>query len=348
MKIFSPALLPAIVLAATTPVFADIRLEKPADTAPAVEAPHSIEADFIRFEEATDGTGKLQTATTSYRNEKGQIVDLMGVVHVGDSAYYQRLDEQLAGYDTVLYELVGGPMPKNGQRGEAMTGEMETVRSLQKVLFRMIGLSSQLEGINYQRDNFVHADVSWDEWKQLQAERQESMLSLLLRAMEAEKNPEVKQLMGDSSAALTDLMGMLSDFEPQKFKMLLAPMLGEAEAMLKVMEGEDGSAILSDRNEVALGVMNAELAKGAERTCVFYGAGHMPGMDAALLDQGFQKIGTRWETAWEIGIPDPNRERVGILTHLMQDPDVMKSLISGFGKAFSGMAVPKEAPPLEE
>ena len=290
--------------------------------------------DFIRYSEPENADPKLETAIVTYRRSDGAHIDLMGVVHVGDKEYYRRLNTRLGtDYDGVLYELVGGPMPESGRPAtDAAPPEMQLIKALQGMLFRVIDLSSQLENIDYQRENFIHADVTWEEWSKMQNARQESMLALLTRAFQ--RGDKLGEITNNSNAALGTLITkMLEDFDPILLKKTLAPMLGKAETMVEALEGDKGTAIISDRNTHALKIVDRELAAGRRKLCLFYGAGHMPGFEEGLVERGFTRENTQWETAWLIGKPDPNREKTGLLTHLMRDPDLMRSIFSLLNKA---------------
>ena len=84
----------------------------------------------------------------------GQRVDLIGVVHIADDAYYQELNKRFAAYDSVLFELVGdpegltAPAPlTEGQRMQQTGGS--TVRTIQQAAGQYLGLTFQLDAIDY-------------------------------------------------------------------------------------------------------------------------------------------------------------------------------------------------------
>ena len=80
-------------------------------------AQRTSDSDFIRIQRDSSGEpGALQTAITKYVGEKDVEVDLVSAIHIGDRAYYQRLNEEFAKYDVVLYELVApeGTRPSRG------------------------------------------------------------------------------------------------------------------------------------------------------------------------------------------------------------------------------------------
>lgn len=78
--------------------------------------PEGAAADgrFTRFEEDETGA-RLQTGVGSYRNKDGVTVDLIGAIHIGDKAYYERLNRRFTRYDAVLYEMVGGSYQRRMQ-----------------------------------------------------------------------------------------------------------------------------------------------------------------------------------------------------------------------------------------
>ena len=82
-------------------------------------------------------------------------VDLVSVVHVGDKAYYDRLQEQLSTYDRVLYELIVNiPPEKPGYRWRPPPpSRRRTFRNPVAFAQRFIGsvlqLQLQLENLDY-------------------------------------------------------------------------------------------------------------------------------------------------------------------------------------------------------
>ena len=70
-----------------------------------------------------------------------------------------------------------------------------------------------------------------------------------------------------------------------------------------ILEGEDGSTIIGQRNRKALEVLRRELKNGKKRIGIFYGAGHLPDMEKRLAE-GFglypNKKSIKWLTAWDM------------------------------------------------
>jgi hypothetical protein len=71
--------------------------------------------------------------------------------------------------------------------------------------------------------------------------------------------------------------------------------------MLTSLGGEEGSVLISDRNEAALKVLRKEIAAGKKRLAIFYGAGHLADMDKHLRqDFGLKPVEITWLTAWDL------------------------------------------------
>jgi hypothetical protein len=154
----------------------------------------------------------------------------------------------------------------------------------------------QTEGIDYSTKNFVHADVSMDEFLRLQEDKGESFLGLIQKAIEAqleigthrEAEPKGSQLL---LALLGDSSGL---------KVAMARQLAVADDLVAAMEKGDGSVIISDRNKKALEVLDRQVAAGRKKLGLFYGAAHLGDLEARLEKKGYQRTGERWMTAWDI------------------------------------------------
>ena len=105
----------------------------------------------------------LQTAIVRYVGKKGtkhagKVVDLVGVVHIGQREYYQDLNKRLGKYDSVLYELVAPDGTRI--RPEDLEKRRSLIASMQTGMKDMLNLEYQLELIDYLAENFRHADMS--------------------------------------------------------------------------------------------------------------------------------------------------------------------------------------------
>ena len=254
---------------------------------------------FLRFvEEGKDG-GRLETAVATYQNDKGQTVQLVAAVHIADTAYYKQLNKLFEGYDALLYEMVkpkdmGAPM--KGARGSSVNW----VRMLQKGLKTFLELDYQLDGIDYSRKNFVHADLTAEEFEKLQSERGESIMGMMIQTMMRE------MMKGDRGLKQeVDPMALLDALtrpdSARALKLILARQFQQMDEMVAAMEGPNGSVLLTERNKAAIKALKSELDAGKKKLGVFYGAAHMKDLENRLInDMGFKRTGVEYKIAWDL------------------------------------------------
>ncbi len=261
------------------------------ERAPAAPKAQSKKPQFVRL--LRDEKGRpvaLQTAVVSYagRNARGEQVqvDLIGAIHIADRAYYQNLNRLFDQYDVLLYELVApkGAQPQRGRAG------------LYAPIARFLGLADQIEVIDYEKRHFVHADMSPEEFAASMRKKKESLLKMFFKLMGASM---AQQAAGGPSDA--ELLIALLRQDKKQLRRVLAEQMAASQSILRALEGEQGSTLISERNKVALKVMQEQIQKGHRKLGIFYGAGHLEDMDRRLREQhGFRPIGRRWLTAWDL------------------------------------------------
>ncbi|MDT8449550.1 MAG: hypothetical protein RQ847_05185 [Wenzhouxiangellaceae bacterium] len=237
----------------------------------------------------------LEVAIARFKHESGARVDLVGAVHVAEPAYFRALDARLAGYEAVLYELVGEP----GATVPPPGASPSIVGLLQGGMKDALGLAFQLEEIDYSRSNFVHADLTRREFSQSMRERDESLMGLLFRAWVLGMAEQSRR---GPAAGQADLLKVLFAEDRQlALKRLLAAQLSDQADLLRMISGKDGSTLIEVRNARALEVLERELAAGRRRIAIFYGAGHLPDL-AERLQREFelQRTGIEWLEAWDL------------------------------------------------
>ena len=280
---------------------------------------------FIRVKKNKKGVPvSLETGVVTYEKKEGDKtvkVDLVGAVHIADHNYYAQLNEDFENYDVVLYELVA---EKDNVPQKGVEREQNILGMIQKMTGEFLGLEHQVstepgEGIDYEAKNFVHCDVTPDQLAESMAKNGDNnmtvMLSTLLENMRKQnkaaydasksgKQPEQSEL------AQENMLQLLKDPEgPTKAKRIMA------EQFDKMTGDELGAAatqyILTERNEAAMKIFNAELAERSKKdndleVAVFYGAAHMQDFEKRLEAEGFKKTETKWNLAWDLRRSTPN------------------------------------------
>jgi len=258
-------------------------------------APEAAEAppEFIRVE-ASETVTRLQTALTRYTKGDAS-VELVGAIHIADKAYYEALGKRFEGYDALLYEGIGEPAPAVAQApaAPAAKGKLDGLRAAYGAGAEWLGLSYQMEEIDYRKPNFVHADLSVAEFTALQAERGESLLGFVLQAGLEKPDKPVKE------PGTLKLLVSLVRGDKNGLKRELVHTLGQGDDQVAALAGDN--VIIGDRNAKCLQVLERELAAGKKKLGIFYGAAHFPDMEKRLLAAGWRKGGSEWLTAWKIG-----------------------------------------------
>jgi hypothetical protein len=157
-------------------------------------------------------------------------------------------------------------------------------------------LQYQTDGIDYHTKNFVHADVSMDEFVRLQEEKGESFMKLFQKAIEAQIGRTATKEEEPTGGQL--LLALLGD--SSGIKITMARMLAKVETIGAELGFGPDSVIVGERNRVALEIFDREVKAGRNNLAIFYGAAHLPDMELRLEKRGFHREGERWITAWDI------------------------------------------------
>jgi len=243
----------------------------------------------------------LETAIVSFAatgdRYRGVQVDLVGAIHIADKAYYEELNRRFRGYDAVLYELVAredANVPQAGQSPGSVVGGMQVgMKSL-------LQLEYQLDCIDYGRKNMVHADMSPDEFAATMKRRNESFAGMFFRLLGRSMAEQADDPMGTSDLQI--LAALFAADRAQRLKLLMAKEFADLEGEISILDGPEGSTIITERNKKAFEVLTREITKGRKKLAVFYGAGHLPDMQRRLQeDFAMQRTGTVWVAAWSLG-----------------------------------------------
>lgn len=260
------------------------------------------ELKFLRVFRENKKPVALQTAIAKYKLKTAAQpvveVDLVGAVHIGEGAYYEELNRRFATYDAVLYELVADPetrIPEKGGEGQIAN----PIGAMQYGMKEMLKLDFQLEGIDYRKKNFVHADMTPKEMSDSMRERGDGLMTLMMRAM---GSGMAQQAAGQSTGELDMLTAMFSKNRPLALRRAMAKNFESMEIQMAGLADKDGkSTLITERNAKAFVVLDKELAKGTKRVAIFYGAGHLADMHERLL-KNYQATfeGIEWINAWNL------------------------------------------------
>ncbi|KAJ4958694.1 hypothetical protein NE237_025805 [Protea cynaroides] len=309
-------------------------------------------ADFMRFRNAErENNGQLQTAVVSYRKkfpwsllQPFLQVDLVSTIHIADKDYFATLQKELEHYDCVLYEMVASRESLENRRKPISTKRLKSSRSrgfnilgcIQRQMARVLTLDFQLDCLDYQGENWYHADLDYETFKLLQLERGESFLTFVrdmtLRSTKAivqptsipeDLGPWRSKLLWASRVLPMPLVGLLiigsvcTDVGSQRseypelealsrldfgaaMKVFLAKRLTSEFTQLTA-DVEDKSVIIGERNRAATEAVQRAIEGGHNKIAVLYGGGHMPDLGRRLREE-FDMVPSQvqWITAWSI------------------------------------------------
>ncbi len=249
---------------------------------------------------ASDEPRALQLAIATYVPQDGDrslSVDLVSAIHIGDPSYYADLNRRFEGYDALLYELVA---PEDAVATNRLAKRKGLLSSTQIGMTKLLGLSFQLDEIDYDQANFVHADLTPQQLRDSMDERGESLYVYFWRIFFASLDQYRKDPLGLKEWEM--LSAVLSVDQDDAFKTMIAYEMTNIEQIQDVLGEDSGSAVIGARNQRAVDVLKREIDGGAKRIGIFYGVAHMPDLEERLIDQlGLTYDSTAWVDAWQLG-----------------------------------------------
>ena len=292
-----------------------LALSANAGRAATAEAAPALGEEWVRLVKDSKGQPQaLQVAIVRYvparlarqiRSSPGQLppareyVDLIGAVHIGDLGYYRELNRRFRQYQALLYELVAPPGTRVA-RGRGASNS-HPVGALQNSMKSVLEIEHQLEQIDYTRPNFVHADMSPEEFSDSMVNRDESFMEMYARMMGQAIAQQSEQAAKGESSDMDFFTAMFSEDRPRKLKIAIAKQFQSMEAALSGMSGPEGSTLITERNKRALEVLRKQLRSGKQRIGIFYGAGHLTDMNQRLTEEfAMQPVGIVWLEAWNL------------------------------------------------
>ncbi|CAL1359525.1 unnamed protein product [Linum trigynum] len=294
-------------------------------------------ADFLRFKKGpVRGTGELQTAIVSYRKQSPEStissslqVDLVSAIHIADKEYYSTLQKELESYDCVLYEMVTKGKKENPETATRLRLILRTMHSWfdrilidfgRRLMEPILSLDDQVKCLNYEAENWYHADLDNETFTRLQYERGESVWTYAIPKSKGKLLIWAAFLLLPTSVAIaairlctgrspapyfTELAGALSRLDSDAAMKVSFANLLTSEFVQKTVDEEEKSVVIGERNRVAIEALKRAMdEKGHHNSkiAIFYGAAHMRDLGRRLKEE-FDLVPSgqhRWMTAWSV------------------------------------------------
>lgn len=277
-------------------------------------APAPAATEFARIADGSDGQPRsLQLAVVTYAPPRGGSdvsIDLISAIHVGDKAYYDALNDRFRDYDALLYEMILPEDPVASDRAnetddagaareaDSTAPALSFISNTQIGMKNALGLTFQLDEIDYSPANFVHADLTTPALAQQMAERKESLYVYFWRLFFASMDEYARDPLGLKDIRL---ISSLIAGKDDALKVAIAQEMVNAAHRPDILGGEEGSAVIAARNEHAVEILKQRLARGDRRIGIFYGVGHMTDLEQRLQDElGLRILATTWIDAWDL------------------------------------------------
>ncbi len=265
-------------------------------------------------------------------------VDLVSAVHIGEKSYYQQLNQRFQDYDAVLFELVipeeenlerltkgadetaidtaptdGVAVNNDKKSSSKVTGDnrnsqadgigsnigFSMISTFQGWMKNALGLSFQLEQVDYSQPNLVHADMTTGEFRASMRDRGESVFSTFVKMWRAGMRESMSRPITGSEFDL--FKAFFSSNRELAMKQVMANEFMNMEMLDSALSEGDGTTLLTERNKKALQILDREIANGHQKIAIFYGAAHMPDMGERLINE-FELLPTQitWVDAWDL------------------------------------------------
>ena len=250
---------------------------------------------YVGYRPPQDGEpGALTTGVSRWHHPgTDTTMFLIGAVHIGEAAYFRRLQRRLDQMDLVLYEGVK-PGDSAGELSPEDLRRLDTLTQLQLTLNRLLMLRFQKDGLNYNRNFWVNSDVNMTEL-QAELDRQGATLPTdtpLFRIL-------LKLIAGPLDIAAASPDPALS----KRLRRQMAPVLANVEkySSLPQMRGFM-NVVLHFRNQRVMRDLDLQLKSetGGRRLAIFYGSAHLPDFEVRLKETDWTYLGCTFIDAWVV------------------------------------------------
>ena len=271
--------------------------------------------------------GGLDIAITEFAADDARPpIALVGVVHVADAPYFEAVQAELDRYPVVLYEGVKPEEFSNEDFQKSFTEKGGDAAQLQRDLTGWFGFQYQLDAIDYTRKNFVHADMSMEDFLAAGGGKfipQVGENAEVPTAPSGDTDTDTdSDTPTETPAKSNGSLGVDVRSTWQKVKAIGDAVLGRPGPMRsmarkmfaktmgttdigRALEMQPGFSelILIKRNEVVIERLNEVLPEATGPIAIFYGAAHMDDLQERLEAMGYKRTGARWLRAWAIRPP---------------------------------------------
>lgn len=239
---------------------------------------------YCRFVDDQHGKGDFEVLVRRFRHpETGREVTLAGMIHLGDAAFYAKIDKLGDAHDVVLLE---------GVNGSPTFFDLPLIYTmyLGPRLMDPAALEHQGDHLRSTGKNRRNADVSFSDMSD------KSGVSLAILALPVlvvagetaytleTAGEQFAWMSGNSESLARGIRGMLSEsltWDDPKLK-----------------NEEFDRVVLHERNRHLLGELDKELRKPSSRRILIpWGAAHHPELESALRARGFEPVKDEWITA---------------------------------------------------
>jgi hypothetical protein len=269
---------------------------------------------FLRSTETDAKLSAIQTGAIEFRplEGKGPSIWLVSVAHLGTPEYYKAIQKRLEPMTVVLFEGVG--LAEQMKQGP---GSVDRDAGIQKQLSDALGLTFQLDAIDYRHSNFVNSDLPVEG---VQKEVEERAAA----GDETKTNETFNMLMqaiqgsGQGADMLKPMMAFLTGTPEMRetTRLMLIEVLARAEDMVAFVKSVSPEmkdlfeVLLTERNAIVMRDLRAQLAKlkSGDSVAIFYGAAHMPELAKRLRSEfNYAPGAVQWDTAFTA---DPKKSAI--------------------------------------
>jgi len=217
---------------------------------------------------------------------------------VGSREYYKELNKRFKNYDSMLYELVADPSANKPLPG-AERGGFNPLGAMQTGMKDVLKLTFQLDEVDYTPSNFVHADMSPEDFQEDMKARGDGFVAMFARAMGAGLAVQNSK---KGSTQQAELMAAVLAKDTIRLRRVMADQFESMDSQMAGLADKNGkSTLLTERNTKAFEVMEKEMANGKKSLGIFYGAGHLLDMHQRLIrDYKATPTTVEWLEAWPL------------------------------------------------